>query len=463
MAKAKVLVVDDEQGMLEVISATLKRLVDIEVLVEQDSRKAVRRVETENLDMLILDIRMPGVGGVDLLRLARDQDPNLAVLMITAFPSVETAVQCMRLGAADYLAKPFLPEDLLATTQRLLDSKQLRDENRLLQRRVERGSSFGEMVGTSAEMQCVYRLIEQFAGANVDVLILGETGTGKELVARSIHDQSPRRKNRYMPVDCGAIPEDLFESELFGHERGAFTGAHSRSLGLLELADKGTFFLDEIGDLSLNLQSKLLRTLQERRLRRVGGVDEIEVDVRVISATSKDLDDEVKQKRFRSDLFYRINIGRIVVPPLRHRTDDIPLLVEHFIKRYAVEMGKDITEVMPDAMEILSGYEWPGNVRQLQNAIKRALAVTNEQTINVSDLPDEIVVNARSEGGNKSSGGFFDSRNQHLINFEQRYLADLLTNTHGDVTQAANESQMPRGTLYRLLAKYDIKPHDFRR
>ncbi len=462
MAKSKVLVVDDEPGMLEVISATLKRLTDVEILVEQDSRKAIGRIESENLDLLILDIRMPGVGGVDLLRLAREQDPNLAALMITAFPSVETAVQCMRLGAADYLAKPFLPEDLLATAQRLLSTKQLGDENRLLRQRVEHSSSFGEMIGKSSEMQRVYRLIEQFAKTNVDVLILGETGTGKELVARSIHDQSSRRQSRYMPVDCGAIPEGLLESELFGHERGAFTGAQSRSLGLLELADKGTFFLDEIGDLSPSLQSKLLRTLQERRLRRVGGGDEIEVDVRVIAATSKDLDEEVAQKRFRSDLFYRINVGRIVVPPLRQRTDDIPLLIDHFIDRYAVEMSKSVAEASPDAMEILSGYAWPGNVRQLQNVIKRALAVSEEQTIGVRDLPDEIVVSARSKDGIKPSGGFFNSRNQQVLSFEQKYLTDLLANTKGDMTRAASEAQLPRGTLYRLLAKHDITPRDFR-
>jgi len=466
MSQSKVLVVDDEVGMLEVISATLGHLDDAEVVVEQDSRKAMARLEAENFDMLILDIRMPGLGGVDLLRLAREQDQNLAALMITAFPSVETAIQCMRFGAADYLAKPFLPEDLLATAQRLLDAKQLRDENRLLRRRVEFGSSFGEMIGASAQMQRVYTLIKQFAQTNVDVLILGETGTGKELVARSIHNQSSRRDKRYMPVDCSAIPEDLLENELFGHERGAFTGAQSRSLGLLELADAGTFFLDEIGDLSQRLQAKLLRTLQERRFRRVGGVVEIEVDVRVISATSKDLDDEVEHRRFRSDLFYRINVGRIVVPPLRRRADDIPMLVDHFIRRYAPEMGKQVSGATPDVLEILSAYAWPGNVRQLQNVVKRALAVSSEQTININDLPDEIVISAESgqtaQGGRTPSGGFFNSRNQYLSDFEKGYLTDLLTKTRGDMTQAARTAQLPRGTIYRLLAKYDIKPRDFR-
>jgi DNA-binding NtrC family response regulator len=467
MAKSKVLVVDDELGMLEVCSATLKHLEGVEVIVEQQSQQAAKYLENADLDLLILDIRMPSIGGVDLLRIARERDPNLAVLMITAFPSVETAIECMRLGAADYLAKPFLPEDLLATTKRLLESKRLRDENQVLRRRTERGSGFGEMIGESIEMQEVYRLIEQFAETEVDVLILGETGTGKELVARSIHAQSRRRQNRYMPIDCGAIPEGLLENELFGHERGAFTGAGSRSPGLLEIADKGTFFLDEIGDLSPVLQAKLLRTLQERRLRRVGGVEEIEVDIRVIAATSKDIDDEVAQKRFRPDLFYRINVGRIVVPALRKRPSDIPLLVEHFIACYAPEMGKDIAEVTPDAMEVLSRYAWPGNVRQLQNVVKRAIAVSDAEVLGVSELPDEIVVSGQSKPdgdlGSRSTHGFFACRNQHMIDFERKFLTELLAATDGDITRAAQSAQLPRGTLYRILAKYDLKPRDYRR
>jgi len=317
MSKTRVLVVDDEVGMLEVCAETLARLPEVVVLVESDGRRAAEQLNAEHFDLLIQDIRMPGTDGMDLLRLARQNDPDLAVLMMTAYPTVETAVESMKLGAADYITKPFTPEALLATVQRLLEGYRLRQENLLLSRLVERPYVFDEIIGASPAMRAVFDTIERVAGTNTDVLILGETGTGKELVARSIHKRSPRGGQRFVPVDCGAIPEDLLESELFGHERGAFTGATSRSLGLLEFADKGTFFLDEVGELPIRLQAKLLRALQERRIRRVGGHDEIEVDVRVIAATSRNLEAEINNQRFRDDLYYRLNVARIELPPLR--------------------------------------------------------------------------------------------------------------------------------------------------
>ncbi|MEE8459999.1 MAG: sigma-54 dependent transcriptional regulator, partial [Phycisphaerales bacterium] len=283
----------------------------------------------------------------------------------------------------------------------------------------------------------------------------------KELVARSVHKRSGRSKHRFVPVDCGAIPEDLLESELFGHERGAFTGAHTRSLGLLEFADKGTFFLDEIAELPVRLQVKLLRTLQERRLRRVGGTDEIEVDVRIISATSQDLDEAVRLGRFRSDLFYRINVARTVIPPLRERRDDIPLLAAHFIQRYAGEMGKDVPEADAEVIEILSAYPWPGNVRELQNVIKRALTMAAGTVITTADLPDEVVAAAGACSGVPSSG-FFDLREQHTAKFEREFLANLLRTCGGDVSRAAREAQVPRGTLYRFLNKHGLNAETFR-
>ena len=461
MAKQRILVVDDEEGMLEVCSATLKKLPNAHIFTECDSRKAAQRVTAENFDLLITDIRMPGVSGVDLLELARQHDPGLAVLMITAFPTVETAVQSMKLGAADYITKPFLPEDLLATVQRLLEAKALREENQLLQRQVDRSGVFGEIIGNSQVMQTVFDTIKNVAATDVDVLILGETGTGKELIARALHQHSRRNKKRFVPVDCGAIPEDLLESELFGHERGAFTGAHTRSMGLLEFADKGTFFLDEIAELPLRLQAKLLRTLQERRIRRVGGTDELDVDVRVVSATSRDLEALMEKEQFRSDLFYRINVSRIDLPPLRDRKGDIPLLTSHLLDRYSREMGKNVSDVDPEVMEIFSVYQWPGNIRELQNVIKRSLTMTTGTKLTSNDLPDALVTSA-GDVSNRKGDSFFDLRQEHAAKFERDYLADLLKQCGGDVSQAAREAQLPRGTFYRFLKKHDLKPEEFR-
>ncbi|HEY4492766.1 MAG TPA: sigma-54 dependent transcriptional regulator, partial [Acidobacteriota bacterium] len=294
-----------------------------------------------------------------------------------------------------------------------------------------------------------------------DVLITGETGTGKELVARSIHDRSARKNGSFIAVDCGAIPENLLESELFGYERGAFTGAETRSLGLLEIASKGTFFLDEVGELPLRLQAKLLRALQERKIRRLGGKEEIDINVRVIVATSRDLESEMREQRFRNDLYYRINVARIALPPLRERSEDIPLLVSHFVSMYAKQMDKSMIDVDPEVTEILMRYSWPGNIRELQNVLKRAIAMTSHHLLTITDLPDEIIVQG-GERRAKDRGGFFQVRSQRLHAFEKWYLANLLKACVGDVSRAAKKAELPRGTLYRLLKKHNLNPDDFR-
>lgn len=460
MAKSRILIVDDEQGMLEVCADSLSGLSNVEIVTEREGEKAAKRLESGSWDLLIADVRMPGIGGVDLLRLGREKDPDLAVLMITAFPNVDTAVECMKLGAADYLSKPFLPDDLLASAGRLLEAGQLRQENSLLRRQVEHAYAPGTLIGQSKAMQDVSEMLCRIAPTDADVLILGETGTGKEIVARGIHQNSSRGDKRFVPVDCGAIPEELMESELFGHERGAFTGADSRSPGLMEFADGGTFFLDEVGELSSRLQAKLLRALQERRIRRVGGKEEIDVDVRVIAATARNLDDDVAAERFRSDLYYRINVARMELPPLRDRTGDIPLLARHFVDLYAGEMGREGVTIEPEAMEVLSSYAWPGNVRELQNIIRRALAMARTPTISEEDLPDQIVTAAGKRGSARQ--GFFDRREARVIEFEAEYLEELLASHQGDVNAAAEEAQVPRGTLYRLLKKHGLNAADFR-
>ncbi len=461
MIQSRILVVDDEPQMLEVCFDTLCKLPDTDVVVEKHSTRAVDMVTEEPWDLLIADIRMPKVNGVELVRIAKEQDPGLVVLMLTAFPTVDTAVECMKLGATDYLIKPIKPDELRSNVRRLLEEKRLREENRLLRRQVERDYRMGEMIGKSRSAQAVFETIERIAPADIDVLILGETGTGKELVARNIHHYSKRKDQRFVPVDCGAIPEDLLESELFGHERGAFTGANEKSMGLLEFANKGTFFLDEVGHLPQKLQAKLLRVLQERKIRRVGGTQEMDIDVRLIAATSLDLDEEIKHNRFRQDLYYRINVGRVDVPPLRDRSEDIVLIASHYLTQYAMQMDKEDVDVDPELFEVLKYYHWPGNVRELQNIVKRTLAMARSNRVTVDDLPDEIVVAAACcPSGHET--GFFKLREQHVVSFERQYLSELLKTTRGDVTQAAEQAQIPRGTFYRLMKKNNLDPEFFR-
>jgi DNA-binding NtrC family response regulator len=459
--KTRVLVVDDEPGMLEVCRDTLSDLDAITVVTERDSRRAAAMLKDEAWDLLITDIRMDGLSGVELLAEARQNDPELAVLVLTAYPTVETAVESMKLGAADYITKPFLPDDLLATVHRLLEDRRLNEENRLLRRHFERNYAFGEMVGRSAAMTAVFEAVQRVAETDVDVLILGETGTGKELVARTVHQRSARKNAHFVPVDCGAIPEDLLESEFFGHERGAFTGAAGRRLGLLEFASRGTLFLDEVDHLPFKLQAKLLRALQERRIRRVGGSQEFDVDVRVAAASSADLEALVREERFRPDLYYRINVARIELPPLRRHPDDIPLLAEHFIRRYASEMGRVPVAVDDDAMEVLMAYPWPGNVRELQNVFKRILAMVRPDIIRVEDLPDELIAGA-GDLPEHDRKGYFALRDQYINAFERDYLERQLHAHNGDVSAAAASARIPRGTFYRLLKKQGLNPADYR-
>lgn len=317
-------------------------------------------------------------------------------------------------------------------------------------------------VGSSLAMRKVFSTIRRVAKANVDVLIIGETGTGKELVARSVHELSDRRGGPFVPVDCGAIPENLLESEFFGYEKGAFTGAERQRTGLLEMANGGTFFLDELGDLPQMLQAKLLRTLQERKLRRVGGNQEVDVDVRIVAATSRDLDRMVQEREFREDLFYRINVVRIDLPPLRERGDDLGLLAEWMVEKISRENGSPVPAISTEAWSILSRYSWPGNVRELQNVIRRALALSENEVIGPEDLPVPLVAAASASQGILGRT-FFELRDEHLARFEREYFESLLERHGGNCKEAAREARLPRGTLYRLLKNHDIEPADFRK
>ncbi|MGC4004979.1 MAG: sigma-54 dependent transcriptional regulator [Pirellulales bacterium] len=382
----------------------------------------------------------------------------------TTAPSIERATAALRGGAADYLPFPAGGVELGAALERVLRERRRDDENQLLRRQVERSyASFEDILGASPPMRKVFDTIDRVAGSNVDVLILGPTGTGKELIARAIHRRSPAHKKPFIPVDCGAIPDNLIESELFGHERGAFTGADSRRIGLLEFADGGTIFLDELGELPQAMQSKLLRTLQERKIRRVGGREEIDVDLRVVAATSRDLDAMIRNGQFREDLYYRVNVVRIELPPLRERGDDLGLLAEYFVHKHSKEMGKAVVGFLPEAYQVLKQYPWPGNVRELQNVVRRALAMTKGTKIGVDDLPDDVVTAAGSrEGPTDGASGYFQLRDEHTAKFERGYLRELLQRHKGDVPAASREAKLPRGTLYRLLKNHSIDPETFR-
>jgi len=463
MKRAHVLVVDDDPS---VESLVRKALSSADVRLASDPDSALRLLESESFDLVLAAIVPGTVDGLSLLKSAQRIDPRLPVILLAREPSVESVTAGLRMGAADYLARPLAADDLRRSAERVLAGRRLDAEHELLRRQIERPYTFEEIIGASPGMRRVYETIEQVAASNVDVLVLGETGTGKELVARAIHRRSPRSSGPFVPIDCGAIPDNLLESELFGHERGAFTGAESRRIGLLEFADGGTVFLDELGELPVLLQAKLLRTLQERRIRRVGGREEVEIDIRIVAATARDLDVMVRQGLFRQDLYYRINVVRIDLPPLRNRGDDIGLLAEFFANRHSREIGRAISGITPESYQVLRQYAWPGNVRELQNVIRRGIALSKGALIGLDDLPDEVVAAAGQRGGQeRESGGgsgYFQLRDEHVARFERQYLTDLLTRHRGDVQAAAREAKLPRGTLYRLMKNHALDSAEFR-
>lgn len=461
MTHRTLLVVDDERDMLDVCQEILEGLEDVSVRTCDRSPEALELIKDQGMDLLVADIAMPDLTGLDLLRAVREVDKNLPVLLITGYPTVDTAVQALRLGAADYLTKPFHPDELLETARRLLDTQRLRSENYLLSRHVARAYRFGDMVGASVEMGKVFSLIESVAPSDVPVLITGETGTGKELVARAIHQGKPDGRGRFVPVDCGAIPENLLESEFFGYEAGAFTGANQRSIGLMEYADGGVLFLDEIAELPVHLQAKLLRALQEHRIRRIGGRREIVLNLRLIAATNRNLEEEVAEGRFREDLYYRLNVVKIAIPPLRDRSSDIPLIIAHFLRTISDELRREPPVLDKEALEVLCSYSWPGNVRELQNAVRRMLVLTKSDVLQIQDLPETVVLNAQV-AMTTPAHGFFQERALQAEKFEREYFEAILTQSGGNVTRAAEVAGVPRGTLYRLLKRCALDPNEFR-
>ena len=397
-AKPRILVVDDEPSMREMLRIVLRR-DGYDVTIAENGREALGVLERERVDLLLSDIRMADLSGVDVLRAARQMNRDIIAFMMTAYASTETAVEAMRLGAVDYFTKPFSMDELRLKVRQHVEASRLKQENVLLKRALNSSYSFSNIIGRSEPMLAVFKMIETIARTNSTVLITGESGTGKELVARAVHYNSMRRDQPFVALNCGAVPETLLESELFGHMRGAFTGADQNKKGLLEAAERGTIFLDEIGEMNAAMQVKLLRVLQDRRFRRLGGTDEVRADVRVIAATNQELPRLVAEGRFREDLFYRINVIGVHLPPLRDRAEDVPLLADHFLAKFAGQMEKPIRAISRETHERLMAYRWPGNVRELENAIERAVAVEQTPTLLPESLPPYVHPNGGAAQG----------------------------------------------------------------
>ncbi len=388
-ASARILVVDDEPSMQEFLQIFFRR-EGYDVVAAGDVDTALVAIENDEFDVVITDMQMPERSGLDLLRAVNETSPETVVIVITAFASTDSAIAAMKEGAYDYITKPFKVDEIRVTVEKALEKKLLAHENRRLRSELRGRVRDRSIIGNSVPMQRIFELVGQVADTKTNVLIGGESGTGKELIARAIHDQSERASRPFVAVNCGAIPENLLESELFGHVKGAFTGAVHAKEGLFETADGGTLFLDEVGELTLPLQVKLLRAIQEKTIRRVGGTSDTSIDVRIISATNKDLRAEAAEGRFREDLYYRLNVIQIELPPLRDRVDDIPLLVNHFVHKYSSELGKPIHGVDDEAMQSLLRYGFPGNVRELENLIERAVALSRDGEIAADSLPATI-------------------------------------------------------------------------
>jgi two-component system response regulator PilR (NtrC family) len=458
VSSARILIVDDEPGIRVMLSAALKR-EGHEVLLAADATSALAALES-GVDLVVTDIRMPQMSGIELLDAAKRIDPSLSVIMMTAYGSKDTVLDALRLGATDYVEKgDKLKDELTLRIRKELARKRLQQENVLLKRTLGKSHQFSSIIGTSDVMVGIFQLIETIAPTTSTVLIAGESGTGKELVARAIHFNSTRKDRPFVALNCGALSETLLDSELFGHIRGAFTGADTSKKGLIEVAEKGTILLDEIGEMSPLVQVKLLRVLQERKFRRLGGTDEIDADIRIIAATNQDLTRMVAEGRFREDLFYRINVIPLRLPSLRERRDDIPALAEHFVGRFAQQMGKAISGVSGEAMTTLKGYDWPGNVRELENAMERAVALEQTATILLESLPETLlaardVPPAAAVEASLLPDGNFDLE-AHVARVEREYLSQALKEAHGVKTKAAERLGLTFRQFRYLLKKYE--------
>jgi DNA-binding NtrC family response regulator len=449
MHSYNILVVDDERNILRVVSTTLKN-EQYAVESAQTVEEAIDKFGRNGYDLVITDLKLPGRTGLELLEYAKTREPDVPVVMITAFGTIENAVEAMKKGAFNYLTKPVNPDELLTVVREAVEKYALKRENRSLKSELQDKYTFSNIIGKSAAMQEVFETVRMVSKTQSSVLITGESGTGKELAARAIHYNSDRAEAPFITIDCATIPPEIMESELFGHEKGAFTGAHEKKNGLLEHANNGTVFLDEIGELDLNLQKKLLRFLQEREILRVGGTNRIKLNVRVVAATNKDLEAEVRDKRFREDLYYRLNVVSLRMPPLRERKDDIPLLTQHFLEKLNRIEGKLIKGFEENVMEVFRLYDWPGNVRELENVVERAYILCPTITIDRKHLPTKLLALARDERE------CIDEMN--LLETEKRLVLRALMNTDWNQSKASEVLGITRKQLRTKMKNFGLLP-----
>ncbi len=454
------MIVDDEADMLENCRRILAR-EGYECLGTTSPKHALRLLETERPSLLLTDLKMPEMDGLELLHRARAIDANCPVVVITAFATIESAVVAVKGGAFDYLAKPFSIDQLKLVVGRALNQRRLTLENQHLKEQLRGTYGFENIIGRSPALQQVLELVRKAARSEANILILGESGTGKELIARAVHANSARTAQAFVAVDCASLPENLLESELFGYDKGAFTGAVGTKMGLIEMAHHGTVFLDEIGELSLNLQGKLLRALQEREIRRVGGTRAIDVDVRVVSATNRNLHVLCSKGRFRQELYYRLNVVDIALPPLRERAGDVVLLAHAFLRKHGQAGERKIRGFEPGVLEVLESYSWPGNVRELQNVIERACALADNDTITLADLPRHIrdreaTTNALPALAS-SALTLRDAKARWMSELESAYILEILRSKGGNISQAARAAGVDRKTVRRLLTKHHLR------
>ena len=449
----RVLVVDDEEN-IRLVLQTLLTKKGYEVTSAVSAEQALSLAAESAPDFVLTDVKMPGMSGIDLCRELRARAPQTCVIMMSAYGSVEQALEAVRVGAYDYVAKPFKQDEILFALAKAEEHETLLRENRALRDAARGSENFPELLGQSQAIQVVFRLISKVADYRTTVLIQGESGTGKELVARALHRRSSRRDKAFVAINCGAIPDTLMESELFGHKRGAFTDAHADKLGMFQEASGGTLFLDEIGELTMPLQVKLLRVLQEGTLRPVGGSKDVQVDVRVIAASVRDLSKEVAQGRFREDLYYRLNVLQIVVPPLRDRVEDVSLLIEHFIARNNARLGTHIRGIDPRAKKLLLGYSWPGNVRELENLIERAVVLCEGDVLMPEDIPERIQAPQDSVAQVLSSGELSIKRASRVI--EEALIKRALDKTRGNRTAAARLLEISHRALLYKIKEYGL-------
>ncbi len=455
----RILIVDDERSLREFLEILLRK-DGHDVTIAGGGQQAIDALESgPEFDLVLTDLMMPHVNGMAVLEAVKERSPDTQVLMMTAYATADTAIEAMKKGAFDYLQKPFKVDEIQVVIHKALAQRRLVEENRQLRAQVHKQYSFHNIVGRSSRMQQVFELVRRVADTRTSVLITGESGTGKELIARAIHHSSGRRDHPMITVNCGAIPENLMESEFFGHVRGAFTGAHANKTGMFAAADEGTIFLDEIGELPMHLQVKLLRVLQERRIRAVGATQEVPVDVRIIAATNQDLESGIKEGRFREDLYYRLNVIRLEMPALRHRTEDVPLIARHFLRRHSEEMDKRIEDFEPDAMETLLAYDFPGNVRELENIVERAVTLENSQWIRRDNLPPWML-RAASALGELAAAVKLPAEGldleELLAGLEKDVINQALERTGGNRTEAARLLGISFRSIRYKLEKYGI-------